>query len=359
MTVAGNNSAVVFALPNTAAVVSLNGLTITGGNGASLVAGGIDNDSNLTLNRCNITGNTGKFAGGIQNFRTLTILDSTISNNTAILTGFAANNNAGGIAQSNGGTLIVTNATISGNTATANSNANGGILIFDGTAAITSSTITDNQAGASGVGGLRRNFGSITVQNSIIAANRNNSAVADAGGGITSLGYNLVGNAGSESFTQMGDQAGTGASPLDPTLGPLANNGGSTPTHALMGGSTAIDKGASFGSTTDQRGLPRTFDDPNIPAALGGDNTDIGAYEAQTILPSLGSYPNTTVALSGNVVVTPDASPGLANSISVSASTNFKGALDNHRANICQKLGLRGSHSLMKFAVEHKVEINR
>jgi DNA-binding NarL/FixJ family response regulator len=28
--------------------------------------------------------------------------------------------------------------------------------------------------------------------------------------------------------------------------------------------------------------------------------------------------------------------------------------VDNHRANICAKLGLRGSHALMKFAVEHK-----
>lgn len=32
--------------------------------------------------------------------------------------------------------------------------------------------------------------------------------------------------------------------------------------------------------------------------------------------------------------------------------------VDNHRANICQKLGLRGTHSLMKFAVEHKSEID-
>jgi DNA-binding NarL/FixJ family response regulator len=31
--------------------------------------------------------------------------------------------------------------------------------------------------------------------------------------------------------------------------------------------------------------------------------------------------------------------------------------VDNHRANISQKLGLRGSHALMKFAIEHKSEI--
>ncbi len=33
--------------------------------------------------------------------------------------------------------------------------------------------------------------------------------------------------------------------------------------------------------------------------------------------------------------------------------------VDNHRANICQKLGLRGSHALMKFATEHKSEIQQ
>lgn len=31
--------------------------------------------------------------------------------------------------------------------------------------------------------------------------------------------------------------------------------------------------------------------------------------------------------------------------------------IENHRTNICQKLGLRGSHALLKFAVEHKAEI--
>ena len=31
--------------------------------------------------------------------------------------------------------------------------------------------------------------------------------------------------------------------------------------------------------------------------------------------------------------------------------------VDNHRTNICQKLGLQGSHSLLKFAVEHQTEL--
>jgi hypothetical protein len=66
---------------------------------------------------------------------------------------------------------------------------------------------------------------------------------------------------------------GTGAAPIDPRLGPLADNGGSTQTHALLQGSPAINKGnpAPPGSggnacaATDQRGAPR--------------NCDVGAYE--------------------------------------------------------------------------------
>ena len=81
-----------------------------------------------------------------------------------------------------------------------------------------------------------------------------------------------------------GDQSGTGASPLNPLLGPLANNGGSTRTHALLGGSPAIDKGSNSGSgvTTDQRGSTRVVDLATVANASGGDGTDIGAYEAQT-----------------------------------------------------------------------------
>jgi hypothetical protein len=32
---------------------------------------------------------------------------------------------------------------------------------------------------------------------------------------------------------------------------------------------------------TDQRGLPRIVDYPGVPKAVGGDNSDIGAFELQ------------------------------------------------------------------------------
>jgi len=49
----------------------------------------------------------------------------------------------------------------------------------------------------------------------------------------------------------------------------------------LLTGSPAIDKGNSFGLTTDQRGFTRPFDNPSITNATGGDGADIGAFEVQ------------------------------------------------------------------------------
>ena len=79
-------------------------------------------------------------------------------------------------------------------------------------------------------------------------------------------------------FSGVGDIRNT-----DPLLGPLQDNGGPTSTHALLPGSPAIDKG-NTNLTTDQRGAPRFFDDPNS-ANGGGNNSDIGAFEFQGVPP--------------------------------------------------------------------------
>lgn len=66
--------------------------------------------------------------------------------------------------------------------------------------------------------------------------------------------------------------------PIDPLLGPLADNGGTTLTHALLPGSPAInmgDPGFSGPPDFDQRGEPF--------ARVYGAAIDIGAYEAQPL----------------------------------------------------------------------------
>ncbi len=73
----------------------------------------------------------------------------------------------------------------------------------------------------------------------------------------------------------------------NPKLGPLADNGGPTQTHAPLWGSPAIDKGKSFGLTTDQRVQPRPYDFASITNASGGDGSDIGACEFIPPAPSI------------------------------------------------------------------------
>jgi hypothetical protein len=78
-------------------------------------------------------------------------------------------------------------------------------------------------------------------------------------------------------------------------------------------GSPAIDKATSNGLTgnltTDQRGggFPRTFNDPAIQNANGGDNTDIGAFEVQVAAPT--PTPTPTATPSTTPTATPTATP--------------------------------------------------
>jgi hypothetical protein len=103
-----------------------------------------------------------------------------------------------------------------------------------------------------------------------------------------SNGYNLFGDAtGGTIIPKTGDQIGTSGAPINPLLGSLDDNGGPTETCALLLGSPALDKGGHIeGMTKDQRGQFRPLDDPLVAAAPGGDNSDIGAFEAQPALPA-------------------------------------------------------------------------
>src|SRR5262249_6109309 len=94
-----------------------------------------------------------------------------------------------------------------------------------------------------------------------------------------SEGYNLSSdNSCTAFFTQTGD-----LNNANPQLGPLATNGGPTPTHLPKSGSPAIDaiplgaNGWGTSLTIDQRGAPRPIHG----------KCDIGAVEAGAVLPLL------------------------------------------------------------------------
>lgn len=134
------------------------------------------------------------------------------------------------------------------------------------------STISGNTA-QHGAGGIELLYGTVTLQNSIVANNSGGNCSAT----LTSKGYNLSGD-NTCNFNNIGDLNNT-----DPMLGPLQNNGGPTQTMALSSGSPAIDAGRPSGCTdgqghlltTDQRGKPRHDTEDS-----GG--CDMGAYERQS-----------------------------------------------------------------------------
>ena len=306
LTVSGNNASRVFNLSSVPAA-TINELTIADGNvGFSGWGGGISSGlSTLTLNKCTVTGNKALFGGGVLNsYGTLTIIDSTISSNVAA-SGSGADGAGGGIASGvqgfDGGTLniirstifsngagdegggvystgltMLTNSTVSGNSVFHPSPGAGGGITIQGTGVIASSTICSNNGIRYG-GGIDHFNGQLEIMDSIVAGNsagiRGPDVASDA---VSSLDYNLIGNTNGAVITGVTTHNIYGK---DPLLGPLADNGGPTATHALLPGSPAIDQGSSAGLATDQRGQPRVF---NFPAYSNADDgSDIGAYELQ------------------------------------------------------------------------------
>lgn len=273
--------------------VTLSGLTLTGG--SDLSAGGLFNTSTglVTLTNCAVTNNTGVDggdgigAGGIYNSGTMVITGSTVSGN--VTSGF----DGGpplilGAGIDNLGTLTLTNSTIARNR-NDDKGFGGGIGSVKGIVTITSCTIAANFA-IDGGGGIA-NYApdgapeGVHIMNSIVAGNSGGDS-PDIYAGVDLEGYNLIGDgSGARLIPKTGDQVGTADSPIIPKLGALSYNRGPTQTLALLPGSPAIDKGNSFGLTSDQRGLRRPIDDPTIPPAEGGDNSDIGAFEVQAARP--------------------------------------------------------------------------
>jgi hypothetical protein len=116
-------------------------------------------------------------------------------------------------------------------------------------------------------------YGAVEVESTIVGNNTYSGGTApdDVGGNATAA---MIGANDLFGFSSVPPPSGT-IELESAMLGPLASNGGSTPTHRLLSGSPAIDAGDDEANVAfDQRGTgyPRTI----------GSQTDIGAFELDT-----------------------------------------------------------------------------
>ena len=257
--------------------------------------GGIINvDGNLELINSQVINNSAKSGGGINNSGvflggTLSVTNSTISGNVASFAGggiynaeikdtvsidnstFSDNQASYGGGISNSGAATISSSTISGNAATISG---GGIDNYEGKVDVRNSTISNNSAEAGA--GLSNTSGvEFSVTSSIVAGNNNNDLGGDP---FTSGGNNLIGNGdGAAGFVagENADLVGNTDNSIDPRLGVLQDNGGATKTHALLADSPAIGGGSNPDSLRfDQRGNRFTRTNGAI---------DIGAFENQSL----------------------------------------------------------------------------
>ena len=326
LTVSGASAFQIFKIaPGVTA--SISGLTISNGQ-APFYGGGVQNFGALTITDSNLSGNFALIGGGIANAGTLTVISSNLSGNSA--SNFAGaiynqaavvviNNStfsgnfagAGGVIL-NSGTLTVTGSSFLGNYSVSGA---GAILNFQ-MLTITGSTFSDNSAGSSG-GGIY-NFLTVKITNSTFSGNSASTSgggiynqgpiqtltissstfsgnAATTGGGIYNDGPAQVKNSIIANSPSGGNCAGpvaiealgvnfstdntcsgfTQVTSQQLNLGPLANNGGPTKTHALLAGSVAIDAATDC---TDVLGHPVTTDQRGVLRPQGT-ACDAGAYE--------------------------------------------------------------------------------
>ena len=230
----------------------------------------------LTIqNGCTSLGGIATDGGGIMNFGTMTITNSAVLDNQAF-------NNGGGIVNFNA-TATITNTTIAGNLA---GNNGGGILNGNGTVFVTNVTIVENEADDGG--GIDNDSSGgqtavVELKNTLIVSNTaeedDNNCTGDT---PTDNGGNISDDDTDDCAFAFNPNWNTAT-----MLGPLQDNGGGTPTRALipaMGPSNPALDTIAPANCTDQQMMPQPVTDDQRffprPFPPGG-NCDVGAFELQ------------------------------------------------------------------------------
>jgi hypothetical protein len=341
-------------------VSTISGMTISGGSVTGAGGGLLVNGEDLTLTSVTVSGNTASTGdgGGISLTGTggkLSVVNSTVSNNRAIggsgiqggginvagvqdlvvtnstVSGNSADEDGGGIYFFSGGSLTMTGSTVSGNASNVastgaggggmyfwgvnvsivnstisgnnsnNNNGGGMVVLSSSTVTLKNSTLAFNNAGSASGGNISFSSGSVTGTSTLITGG-SAAAGPDVNGAIT-LNDSLLGSSSGATVTGANNKLDVAAG-LDATL---KSNGGPTQTHALLAGSVAINNGSNPNAlTTDQRG-------PGYNRVVGS-AADIGAYEVQA-----------TPSKVTSVVI----NAGTANLVQRSRVTNLRVTFDN------------------------------
>ena len=271
------------------------GLCVVGGGTVAITASTFDDNSAVGGSTSGAEGGNGGFAVGagaafdsFGNSLNVSVANSTFAKNTA-QAGNANNSSYGGGGNAYGGGLAVF---LSGG---------------EGSASLVNSTVAFNQAtgglGSGGSNGTAYGGGvsllgnvSLGVLNTIVAKNTGGvntlalkpNDLASNGAPFIDLGHNLIGATdGSTGFGVPTDFLGTAAHPIDPGFAPagLTNNGGPTPTIAILSTSKAVNGGSDSvvtgGTPYSELGLLSLIDDQRGPGFLreSGPHVDIGAFE--------------------------------------------------------------------------------
>jgi len=234
---------------------------------SSLRGGGMRNFScSPEMSNVSFNGNTATRGGGLSNvYSSPTLINVTFFENRAI-DATSQSGLGGGMANYNSSPEL-TNVTFSANS----SSGHGGGLYNEETSNPLLNNVTFTGNSATDDGGGIANFGqsldylpSNPVLSNTILWENSPDQIFNSGNSSASVSYSVI---------QGGCPTGASCDVIitdDPLLGPLADNGGFTMTHALRAGSSAIDAGdPDFCPDTDQRGVKRPL----------GSGCDIGAYE--------------------------------------------------------------------------------
>ena len=254
VTISGNDASRVF-LVNSHVTVSLSGLTISGGSTASF-GGGLDNaGGTLTVTDCTISGSTSGLGGGglINRFPgALTLTDSTIRDNSAFGAG-------GGL--SNSGVAAVNGCDFTSNRA----GTSGGAIFNDdtsGNATVSNCHFTGNTAGTYG-GAIGVFEGALTIVDSSLTGN---TALNEGGGVFVYSGNYGHGLLTMKAVTVSANSAANGGGVFDANVAKV--------TDSTIADNTATNGGGLL----DQGSAVLTLVDSTVSgnsAAIGGglDNT--------------------------------------------------------------------------------------